>query len=103
MSVAAAFSLFDDDSDIEAVAPPPVQKSLLERITVPLHDDEKACCSRFSALTHNACVAVLRKHGVLVLKGLYDPDVIAADLGARALNDMVNNITIDCLVTRCFD
>jgi hypothetical protein len=91
MSVAAAFSLFDDDdSDTETALPPPMLKSLLESVTVPLHDDEKGRSSRFSALTHNASVAVLRKHGMLVLNGLYDADVIAGDLGARALNDMVS-------------
>lgn len=103
----AALALFDDDDDEHivttkrdiapiAITAAPQLKSLLQRVTVPLQDAEQCCNSsarqtqHFSAGTHEACVAVLRKHGVLVLRNVFDPHYIL-EWRDRFMRDLVSD------------
>ncbi|KAG5177617.1 hypothetical protein JKP88DRAFT_264963 [Tribonema minus] len=103
----AAFALFDEDDENEPIGstsegtstsslpiPTPAitqLKSLQERVTVQLEEAEQHTTAQphaaFSETTHNACVSVLRRHGVLLLKGLFDPALIL-EWRSRVLADM---------------
>jgi len=96
--VTDAFELFggdgsDSDADDSSQSPvvvtlpqPAAPRTLLDRCTVELSDDERAQ-AQFHETTVRRAAACLREHGIVILPRLFDGDAIAA-LGDAALDDL---------------